>query len=144
MSYSMNHAAAKRYRSVGIISEVEAATPHRLIQLLMERFLTRVSIASRHMQAGEVAPKGEAISQAISIVDCLRASLNHEPAPELSSNFDALYDYMSRRLLESNLNNDAAGLDEVGSLMREIKVAWDTIGEELSKKDGAGAAGSAG
>jgi len=132
MSYSMNSAAADRYRAVGIHGEIDSATPHRLIQLLMERFLARVALAGRHLEAGETALKGEAISHAISIVDCLRASLNHDPAPELSSNFDALYDYMGRRLLESNLRNDAAGLAEVADLMKEIKLAWDAIGEELA------------
>ena len=136
MSYHLNSAAAKQYRAVGTQHEVQDASPHRLIQLLMERFLTRVSLAKRHMENSEIPEKGEAISHAISIVDCLRASLNHEPDAKLSGNFDALYDYMSRRLLESNLQNDPRGLVEVADLMREIKTAWDLIGERLSAEAG--------
>jgi len=132
MTYSAREAAANQYRAVGIRHDVASATPHRLIQLLMERFLTKVAMGRRHMEAGEVAEKGEAISHAISIVDCLRASLNHEPDAELSGNFDALYDYMARRLLESNLQDDSDGLDEVIDLMREIKSAWDRIAGEVT------------
>jgi flagellar protein FliS len=128
MTYPMN-TAAEQYRAVGVRAEVEAATPHRLIQLLMERFLTKVSVARRHMENGNIPAKGEAISAAISIVNGLQASLNHEPDAELSGNFDALYDYMQRRLLESNLRNEPEGLAEVASLMEEIKSAWDMIGE---------------
>lgn len=132
MTYTANEAAANQYRAVGLRHDVASASPHRLIQLLMERFITKVAMGRRHMQAGEVAEKGEAISDAIGIVDCLRASLNHEPDAELSGNFDALYDYMSRRLLESNLHDDSDGLDEVIGLMREIKSAWDAIADEVA------------
>jgi flagellar protein FliS len=34
---------------------------------------------------------------------------------------------MCRRLLEANLSNDPAILDEVSGLMREMKEAWDAI-----------------
>lgn len=135
MSQTMT--AADQYRAVGIQHDVATASPHRLIQLLMERFLTKVALAKRHMAAGEVSGKGEAISSAISIVDCLRASLNHEPNAELSGNFDALYDYMARRLLEANLKDDIDATDEVAGLMREIKSAWDLIGEELVSAEAA-------
>ena len=57
----------------------------------------------------------------------MQASLNFEADNKLCSNFDALYDYMSRRLLESNLHNDTGGLDEVAGLMGELKMAWDAI-----------------
>ena len=142
MSYHLNSAAARQYRAVGVQHDVEDASPHRLIQLLMERFLTRVSLARRHMENREIPEKGEAISHAISIVDCLRASLNHEPDARLSGNFDALYDYMSRRLLESNLQNDPQGLVEVADLMNEIKTAWDLIGEQLSASEADAPSGS--
>ncbi len=132
MSYQTSAAAVEQYRNLGIKSEVESASPHRLIQMLMERFLTKVHMAKRQMESNQIAEKGAAISDAISIVNCLQVSLNHEPNAKLASNFDALYDYMARRLLESNMNNDQAGLVEVISLMSEIKTAWDLIGEELA------------
>ena len=121
--------SVKEYRQLNVRHEIEAATPHRLIQLLMERFLARVALARKHMERGAVADKGQCISDAISIVSALQASLNHEPDAKLSGNFDALYDYMTRRLLESNLSNDVEGLNEVLHLMREIKTAWDIIGD---------------
>ena len=35
---------------------------------------------------------------------------------------------MGRRLLRANLDNDAAGVDEVAGLLRTIKAAWDDVG----------------
>ena len=126
-------AAADEYRQFGVLQEIESASPHRLIQLLMEGALTRIARARGHMERGQIAEKGQLISAAIEIIAGLKASLNHEPNAKLSGNFDALYDYMTRRLLESNLKNELDGLDEVSGLMREIKSAWDAIGEQVEE-----------
>jgi flagellar protein FliS len=126
-----NYAGANEYQQLRIRTELESASPHRIIQLMMEGVLTRVAMAKGFMERGALAEKGQNISAAIDIISGLQASLNHKPDLRLSSNFDALYDYMSRRLVESNLKNDAAGLTEVADLMREIKTAWDVVGEEL-------------
>lgn len=135
MNYVTEYNAAKEYRQLGIRHEIETASPHRLIQLMMERVLTKIAIAKGHMDRGSIEQKGRQIGDAINIVSGLQASLNHQPDAKLSGNFDALYDYMTRRLLESNLKNDIDGLNEVSDLMREIKSAWDVVGEQLNQSE---------
>jgi flagellar protein FliS len=49
---------------------------------------------------------------------------------EIAQNLEALYLYMQERLLQANLHNQVEPLDEVASLLREIKTAWDAIGEQ--------------
>lgn len=123
-------AATRSYAQVGIRSEIESATPHRLIQLMMERVLTKIALARGHMEREAVAEKGMHVSDAIGIIEGLQASLNHKADERLAGNFDALYDYMKRCLLEANLRNDPAKLDEVSALMRELKEAWDAIADQ--------------
>lgn len=135
MSYAIQSDAAKEYRQAGTRHEVETASPHRLIQLMMERVLAKIAMAKAYMERQAVSQKGQHISDAINIISGLRASLNHEPDARLSGNFDALYDYMSRRLVESNLRNDVEGLSEVAGLMRELKSAWDIVGEEPGRTE---------
>ena len=127
MSYAKAYSAAQQYGSVGTEAAVAEADPHRLIQLLLETALVRIAAAKDHMQHGEVARKGECISQAMSIMDGLRASLNAEEGGEIAHNLDNLYEYMSHRLLEANVKNDAVRLDEVTRLLGEIKDAWASI-----------------
>lgn len=123
----MNARGLSEYRRMDARGKVESASPHRLIQLLMERALMKIAAARAHMERGAIADKGRDIGDAISVVGGLRASLNHEADARLAGNFDALYDYMERRLLQANLKNEPGLLDEVAGLMRELKEAWDAI-----------------
>jgi len=124
-------AAVKQYQSIATQSRVADASPHRLIQLMMERALAKIDLAKTQMQEGKVAEKGNNISDAISIINGLQASLNHSADQRLSENFDALYAYMMRRLLEANLHNDGGMLTEVANLLRELKEAWDAIADQV-------------
>jgi flagellar protein FliS len=120
--------AMKQYQRVSVQSEVFEASPHRLIQMLMSGGLERIAQASGAIQREKFAEKGELIGKAISIVGGLREPLDHKVGGELSRNLDSLYEYMISRLLEANRSNDIAALDEVSSLLREVKSGWDAIG----------------
>ena len=125
------HPATKAYQQIDTRSRIEDASPHRLIQLMMERALAKIGLARTQLTEGKVAEKGSNISDAISIINGLQASLNHKADRRMSENFDALYAYMMRRLLEANLKNDESILDEVAGLLRELKEAWDAIADEV-------------
>ena len=124
-------AAVKQYEKIATQSRIEDASPHRLIQLMMERALEKIGLARSQMSEGKVQEKGNNISDAISIINGLQASLNHKADKRMSENFDALYAYMMRRLLEANLHNDDGILDEVAGLLRELKEAWDAIADDV-------------
>ncbi len=119
------------YRNVSATSGVEEASPHRLIQMLMEGALDRIAAARGHLHHGNHAEKGRNISLAISIIGGLQGSLDMEAGGEISRNLDALYDYMARRLLEASAQNDVGILDEVFSLMLELKRGWDELPAHL-------------
>ena len=127
MNMAKLHSAVQQYNQVGVSSGVEAASPHRLIQMLMNGALEKISIAKGHMERNEISQKGGHISWAISIIDGLRASLNLEAGGEIAQNLDDLYDYLTRRLARANIENNPDILDEVSSLLRSIKTAWDDI-----------------
>lgn len=124
---------ALQYRRMSTRFAVESATPHRLIQLLMERALAKIAASRAHMETGAISAKGAAIGDALGIIAGLRASLNHDADAHLAGNFDALYDYMERRLLHANLSNDPQLLDEVAGLLRELKEAWDAIADQVGE-----------
>ena len=104
-----------------------AADPHRLIQMLMEGGLTRLAQARGAMERDQTALKGELLSKAIAIVGGLRQGLDVKQGGELAENLDRLYEYMTTRLMEANIKNDPAIIEEVSDLLREVKTGWDAI-----------------
>ncbi len=119
--------AMKQYQQVSLEARVAEASPHGLIQLLMQGGLERLAQARGAIERGQLAERGELISKAIGIVGGLREALNPEVGGDLALNLDRLYAYMTERLLEANRNGDAAILDEVSGLLREVKSGWDAI-----------------
>ncbi|MHA7878431.1 MAG: flagellar export chaperone FliS [Saccharospirillum sp.] len=119
----------KQYQSVSTETSIMDADPHRLIQLLFEGALARISTAKGHMERKEYDRKSKMINSAIDIIGGLQDSLNTDTG-EVALNLERLYDYMIRRLFEANARNDVAVLDEVSGLLLQIKSAWDQIREE--------------
>lgn len=131
MSHVNAASALKQYGEVGTNVGVISANPHQLIQMLLDGALERISQAKGHMLRGEISRKGELIGKAIGIIDGLRMSLNAEEGADIASNLDDLYDYMGRRLLAANVENNTGYLDEVVSLLNEIRGAWQAIPQDV-------------
>lgn len=122
---------AQHYRRIAVQSGVASANPHRLIQMLMAGALEKLAIAKGNMKRGEISEKGRNIGLAISIIDGLKGSLDRDKGGEIAHNLAGLYEYMGYTLVEANANNELMKLDEVASLLLEIKGAWDSIPEEF-------------
>lgn len=119
--------AMRQYQSVNTQAQAIEADPHRLIQMLFEGGLTRLAQARGAMEREQTALKGELLSKAIGIVGGLRQALDLEKGGEIAENLDRLYEYMTTRLMEANLKNDPAIVEEVSELLREVKTGWDAI-----------------
>jgi flagellar protein FliS len=134
MNMAKMHKAVQQYNRVGVSSGVEAASPHRLIEMLMDGALEKIAFAKGFMERGNISEKGGHVSWAISIIEGLRASLDLEAGGEIAQNLDDLYDYMTRRLARANVENDPDILDEVSSLMASVKNSWQQVPSRLSGK----------
>lgn len=122
--------ALNAYNNVGTQSAVEGASPHQLITLLLEGALDRIASAKGAMERSDTARQGALLGKAITIIDNMRASLDHERGGEIAERLAALYDYMERRLVEAGRGADTAALDEVSGLLRQVKSGWDDIPQQ--------------
>ncbi|WOJ93296.1 flagellar export chaperone FliS [Congregibacter variabilis] len=125
--------AMNAYKSVGVQSAVEDASPHHLIGMLFDGALDRIASAKGAMERGDTGVQGALLGKAITIIDNMRASLDHQQGGDLAGKLADLYDYMERRLLEAGTKADPKILDEVSSLLREVKSGWDQIPEDLRR-----------
>lgn len=112
------------YRDVGVVGSVEDADPQKLILLMMDGALESMTRARGHLERGEIPQKADALSKAVTLVDSLRAFLDHEQGGELAASLEQLYDYLVRRLTAANAGNRDELIIESGELLRSIRDAW--------------------
>ncbi|MCK5831388.1 MAG: flagellar export chaperone FliS [Methylococcales bacterium] len=122
---------ANQYAAVHNESVAEEASPHQLIQMLMNGFLMRVNTAKGAVLRNDYQEKSVQISKAMGIVGGLIDGLNLEQGGEIAENLNNLYGYIIQRLFQATVENDVEILDEVSGLMREVQSAWDAIPEML-------------
>ena len=122
------------YKMVGQVGRVDYANQVELVQMLFSALLESISEAEGHMQRGSVELKCKSIARADKIVQGLRITLDHEQGGELARNLEALYEYVSRRLLHANLRNDVESLREARGLMADISSAWEMLPSVMRKQ----------
>lgn len=121
-------AALKSYAKVQYRSNVEVASPHRLVDMLFEGAIERIVQAKGAMEYGDIELKGRKINSAVSIVGGLRESLNTDAGGDLAMNLDNLYVYIQSTLTAAHIKNDPKKLDEAATLLGDIRSAWIQIG----------------
>ena len=119
------------YRSVDAHGAVADADPHALVLTVMDATLARLSTARACIEHREIRRKAGLLHSAVILVAELRGSLDLKNGGQLAQNLSDLYEYMTRRLIHANLNNDVAAVAEVASLLGEIREAWAAIGPQV-------------
>lgn len=127
--FGLNQRGAGGYAQVGVETGVIAASPNKLIIMLYEGAISACYSAIRHMQNKDIPNKGAMLSKAILIIESgLRLSLNKTAGGEIAESLDALYAYMSNRLMHANVRNEPELVQEVIKLLSDLKGAWEAIG----------------
>lgn len=131
MSYASMRNPSGLYRQTKAQGSIEGADRHQLIAMLLDGLVERINQARGHILHKDIPAKGQAFAKAIGILNELRASLDHKVEPVLTGRLDSLYDYITRRLLHAQLNDDLRALDESERLIAPIRQAWHAIREEF-------------
>jgi flagellar secretion chaperone FliS len=132
--FSPANSGANAYARVGVETGVMGASPHRLIVMLYQGARKAIAQARMHLHQGNIAARGEAIGKAIEIIGSgLQVALNQEAGGDIAERLDALYTYMTRRLLEANLKQNEAMLVEVDGLLATLEEAWIGIAPEIAR-----------
>ena len=130
----MYNAKVRNYQKEALKTRVAGADRYEIIQMLMagaleKMVLAKVAIEKKHLEA-----KSEHLSKASAIIEALRGCLDFEVGGEVTENLYALYSYMLDRLLDASIKNDPTVIDEVSSLLKEIKSAWDSIPNDIRQQ----------
>ena len=98
-----------------------------LIQMLFDGLIESLVTARGHIEHGSIEDKNKSLTRAGRIVIGLQGALDLDKGGDLAKNLFELYGYVTRRLIHVNARNDLAALQEVQTLMSEIRQAWRDV-----------------
>ncbi len=117
----------KAYKKTNIEAELAVADPHRIIQMLYEGLIERLSQAKGAIIRNDMEYKANRISKAMGILYGLQNFLDKKADPELYERLYALYGYMIELLNKAQVSLKTEPIDECINLIIPIKQAWDQI-----------------
>mgnify|MGYP000923215381 CR=1 FL=1 len=130
---NMVRSSIRKYQNTGL-SQIENADPHTLISLIMQHILGNLAAAKGAIGREDIQVRTKTLNKVIGLIGELQDSLDMEKGGELSSNLYDLYAYMISQVTKSNMKNIVEPLNEVSSLITEIKAGWDGIPEDIRRQ----------
>lgn len=106
-------------------NSVTTASPGELTLMLYNGCLKFLGKAKVAIEQKDIEEKNHNIQRAQAIIAELMSTLNMDI--EISKQMLPLYDYMNRRLVEANMKNDAAIIEEVEGLTTEFRDTWKEV-----------------
>jgi len=119
--------AMESYGEGNSASQALVADKVELIQMLFDGLIDSLVTAKGHIQRGSIEDKNKSLVRAGRIVLGLQGALDMEKGGDLARNLYELYSYVTRRLVHVNARNDLDALQEVHTLLNEIRQAWRDV-----------------
>ncbi|MFE4129348.1 flagellar export chaperone FliS [Peribacillus sp. YIM B13482] len=113
-------------------SSVNTASPGELTLMLYNGCIKFIMLGKKAIEEGNIEAKNTNIIKAQNIVHELMVTLNMDV--EVSKEMMSLYDFMNRRLIEANMKNDVAALEEVEGLVTDFRNTWKEFIQMNRKK----------
>jgi len=108
-------------------NQVYTRSPVELVSMLFEgaaKFLGQARSAA--LQHNTVA-KREALSRTLAIVGELQNSLDLKAGGKIAENLDALYAFVTTRLIDANADDNIVAIDEVRRVLDPLRSAWSEL-----------------
>lgn len=106
-------------------NSVTTASPGELTLMLYNGCLKFLGKAKLAIEQKHIEEKNHNIQRAQAIIAELMSTLNMDI--EISKQMLPLYEYMNRRLIEANIQNDIAIMEEVEGLVTEFRDTWKEV-----------------
>ena len=106
-------------------SKVLTASPAELTLMLYEGAIKFCNIAIMAIEQKNVPKAHTNIVKTQKIIDYLRQTLDMNYP--VAQDFENIYVYLSRRLVEANLKKDKEALEEVNGHLRSVRDTWKEV-----------------
>lgn len=108
-------------------TQVQCGTPLELVVKLYDAAITNIVKARESSARGDLRAKRDAVSKALAVISELQSALDMKTGGEIAVSLDALYAYISGRILDFNGKRDLASLDEAHRLLVTLREGWQQI-----------------
>jgi flagellar secretion chaperone FliS len=108
-------------------SQIETATPERLLVMLYEGAIKFLNLAIQAIDEKQWETSHRNILKAEAILLELMSVLDMDIGGEMANNLFNLYDYMYRLLVKANIEHKSEVLKEVVGLLENLRSAWDEV-----------------
>lgn len=112
-----------QYKRVG----VGTAGKSELVVMCYEKAIEMVRSAKRFYEEKEYEKKAKALQKSLEVINTLQSCLDMEKGGQIARNLEAIYIYLTRRLLEGDIRKDLTVFDEAVRILSELKEAWEAI-----------------
>jgi flagellar protein FliS len=106
-------------------NSVLTASPGDLTLMLYNGCLKFLNLAKKAIEEKNITEKNTNLQKAQNIINELMVTLNMDI--EISKQMMALYDFVRIKLIEANVKNDLAALEEAESIMIEFRDTWKEV-----------------
>ncbi|MCI9341574.1 MAG: flagellar export chaperone FliS [Lachnospiraceae bacterium] len=106
-------------------NKIMTASPAELTLMLYEGAIKFCNIAIMGIEQKDISKAHTNIVKTEKIVDYLRATLNMKYP--VAQEFENIYVYLGRRLVEANLKKDKEILEEVCEHLRSVRDTWKEV-----------------
>ncbi|MFT7670782.1 MAG: flagellar protein FliS [Planctomycetota bacterium] len=104
------------------VAQFESASPVKIVQMLNAGAIRYLKVALT-CDPSDSAYR-ENIRKAEDIIGELRASLDHDPNPEMSGRLEGLYVYMNGELSRAVMEHDMVGIESSVKILETLLDAW--------------------
>ncbi len=103
-------------------TKIQTATPAQLTLMLYDGAIKFCNLAIEGVDNKDIPKAHTNIKKVEAIVEEFRATLNFKYP--VAKDFDSVYEYIERRLLEANIKKDKEILEEVLGHLRTMRDTW--------------------
>jgi len=112
-------------------TQIQTADQGSLILLCYDGAVNFLRKAKKAREDGNEEARSSFLNKAQNVLWELTNSINYD-AGEIAYHLESIYNYMIRRILDADYNDNAGALDEVIGYLLELRESWEKIIKKTS------------
>jgi flagellar secretion chaperone FliS len=106
---------------------VNTSSSVQLIVMCYEGAIDSLKLAKQRYKENDFEGKAKAIKRFMDIIAELQCALDFEKGAGVAKNLDAVYNFITHKILEADMKKDFAAIDSVIDILSDLLTAWEVL-----------------